>query len=239
MAEIYSREITITMNMLDYQDYVKPSAFLDAVQFVGSEHSDAMKCGFSDLISQDVIWVVIKNEINIYKKVKTPSSLRFVTYPLKPRIFEYPRDTEVYQGDELIALIRATWMMYSLKENKIVTLPVYSNTELKEPIVSGRIQRIEKISKEEMNFEKEVEVTYHQIDHNKHLNNTHYLDFFSDIFEDKYNFKRINVEYIKQAYIHQKISLFSAKINNFAYVFGYIGDEQIFAVKGEIQDEDQ
>ena len=57
------------------------------------------------------------------------------------------------------------------------------------------------------------------IDHNKHMNNTHYFDFFLDIFGDEKIVESAQIEYIKQVYLGDNIDLYKHNDENYDEIY--------------------
>lgn len=231
--EQYSKEYTITYNSVDCYDFLKPSAILDLTQDIAAEHADKLGIGFEDFIKKDLIWVVVRNHFEILKPIKLPKRVKIVTYPIKNRLIEYPRDYEVYYDDELFIKGRSIRMIFDLKKQS----PISENFEVLNNNIPGLFkERIRKLQLPEFNesdYVKEVEVLPSMMDHNMHLNNTRSLDFYIDVFPPlkDTHIKSFQVEYTKQCFKGQKIKLYKKEDENTNYLVGKINDEICFSMK--------
>ena len=116
MMKTFKKKYQITTNMLDCTDSLKVSTFLDIAQEIAGDHAEELGCGFETMIKQDLIWVIVRNYVEIYKKPQSFKEIEVVTYPLKPRFVEFNRDTEFYHNSELFAATRSTWMVINIKD---------------------------------------------------------------------------------------------------------------------------
>ena len=66
------------------------------------------------------------------------------------------------------------------------------------------------------------------LDHNGHLNNTRYLDFYLDVFKPEKSPKILQVEYTKQSFLGDKLKLFEYENEDKKYLYGYKDDELRF-----------
>ena len=78
-------------------------------------------------------------------------------------------------------------------------------------------------------------VTYSMLDHNGHMNNTHYLDWFLDIYKTQ-NIKTVQVEYVRQSFLGNKLWLYGSKHGNLISLYGYHQDELRFYMQVRIED---
>lgn len=224
MNEVFSKKFTTTYNLFDKYDILKLTGMLDLSQEISSDHAAILGCGYDDLIKEDLIWVVVRTYVEIYKPIKYNEYITLKTYPLKPRFIEYNRDVVFYdENDEVVAIIKSIWMILNLKNFEIETPKLYENIDFSavRPILDFRVKKLPVIDKNLLKFEKEVEVTYSMLDHNGHMNNTRYVDFFYDIYRPKGLISKFQIEYIKQSFEGEKISLYSYVINEKHYLFGY------------------
>ena len=116
MKKTYRKTYQITTNMLDCHDCLKMSTLLDVAQEVAGDHAEELGCGFETMIKQDLIWVIVRNYVEIIKKPINFKEIEVVTYPLKPRFVEFNPETEFYHDGELFAVSRSTWMVINIKD---------------------------------------------------------------------------------------------------------------------------
>lgn len=232
--EKYYKKYTITTNMLDANDNVKPSSILDIAQEIAGEHADHLGVGFLDLYKEGLIWVIVRNKVTIFKSLKNIKYLDVYTYPIKPNFIEIPRDTEFYYNEELVAVTRSIWMIYDINSNELAESFDLSNLISDfNGVYDTRVKRIKSPEKELLNFECKRKVLYSMLDHNKHLNNTKYLDFYNDIFKDESSkFISFQAEYLKQGYLDEEINIYSYKEEKSNWIVVYNSNEEImFYVK--------
>ncbi len=228
------KEITITTNDLDSYDYLKPSSILDFSQFVAGKHADELKIGFNEFIKKDLIWVVVRNYFEIIKPIKNPDFIKVMTYPTKNKFVEYPRNYIFYdENNEEIIKGKSIWMIYNIKTKEVLmdNFKELENNDLKD-VFDFRIKKLNFEDKSNLNYIKDVMITQSLCDHNKHLNNTRCLDYFIDIYEPKENelVKRFQVEYVKQVYKGDLISLYKFNKDNLNYLYGYRKNELVFCI---------
>ena len=228
MMKTFKKKYQITTNMLDCTDSLKVSTFLDIAQEIAGDHAEELGCGFETMIKQDLIWVIVRNYVEIYKKPQSFKEIEVVTYPLKPRFVEFNRDTEFYHNSELFAATRSTWMVINIKDFSVKAPDFFKDFDDDQGFFKRRIRKLTNIKKEELEKVKDIEVTYSMLDHNGHMNNTRYLDFYLDVFRPKTPIKTLQVEYTKQSFLDDILTIYKKEIDGKKYLAGYKDDELRF-----------
>lgn len=234
MGNSYKKSFEITNSMLDKDDYLKYSKILDLVQRACELHADELHIGFKEMLERGYIWVVIQNEITMFKNVKNPKSIEIETFIMKNRFVEYPRENHIIHDGEVIGVVRSIWMILDAKNFTLQTPEIYKEIEpYDKPLIDGRIPRVDPIEFDKLELKDQSKVVYSQIDHNNHLNNTYYADYFMNAFRRNHTIKRMQIEYLKQAFLDDLLSLYCYETDKYCYLFGYKDKEKIFAIKGE------
>lgn len=233
MQKTYRKTYQITTNMLDCHDCLKMSTLLDVAQEVAGDHAEELGCGFETMIKQDLIWVIVRNYVEIIKKPINFKEIEVVTYPLKPRFVEFNRETEFYHDGELFAVSRSTWMIINIKDFSVKAPDFFKGFDDDLGYFKRRIRKLPVIEKSQLQKVKEVDVLYSMLDHNGHMNNTKYVDFYLDIFRPEFSVKTLQIEYIKQSFLDDKLSLYIKENEGKRYLSGYKDDELKFYMECE------
>lgn len=233
MQKTYRKTYQITTNMLDCHDCLKMSTLLDVAQEVAGDHADELGCGFETMIKQDLIWVIVRNYVEIIKKPINFKEIEVVTYPLKPRFVEFNRETEFYHNGELFAVSRSTWMVINIKDFSVKAPDFFKDFDDDLGYFKRRIRKLPVVDKSQLQKVKEAEVLYSMLDHNGHMNNTKYVDFYLDIFRPEFSVKTLQIEYIKQSFLDDKLSLYIRENEGKRYLSGYKDDELKFYMECE------
>lgn len=233
MQKTYRKTYQITTNMLDCHDCLKMSTLLDVAQEVAGDHAEELGCGFETMIKQDLIWVIVRNYVEIIKKPINFKEIEVVTYPLKPRFVEFNRETEFYHDGELFAVSRSTWMVINIKDFSVKAPDFFKDFDDDLGYFKRRIRKLPVIEKSQLQKVKEADVLYSMLDHNGHMNNTKYVDFYLDIFRPEFSVKTLQIEYIKQSFLDDKLSLYIKENEGKRYLSGYKDDELKFYMECE------
>lgn len=230
---VFEENFRITTNMLDSNNFLKPSSILDIAQCAASDHAEILHLGFNDLIKKNYIWVVIRNKVEIIKNLKDLKVVKVVTFPNDPRFIEYPREVLIYnEDDELLYKIKQVWTIINIKTNEIVTEKFENYGSDHPSLFLERVKKISSLHTEDLELINNIKIPYSYCDHNGHLNNSHYLDFYIDSSTNynKLGIKSFQIEYLKQAYLNNVIDILYkySKEDNKDRVLGKINGEKIF-----------
>ena len=229
MADNYSKKFLLTTNSYDCYDRIKPSTLVDLMQNTGGEHADLLHAGFSDLIKLDLIWVIVRNHMEILSHRQNVREVEVITSIAKPRLFECPRDFIIKDVDtgEVIAKSRTIWVIYNYKTKQVVDPKPFEMLITEDKGLFERVRRLPKTDEKEYEYVKDVVVSFSMIDHNKHMNNTRCLDIFLDVARLPENkvISSFQVEYEVQAYLDNLLSIYKKTENNKISIFSKIESE--------------
>lgn len=180
MAEDITTEekINIRYSETDFDRSLKPSALLNFLQDVASDNAERLGFGFSEIYPKDLMWVLLKYRIEFSKY---PIDLMQLTIRTKPRgyqrLFAY-RSFELFNNQQIIGRAFSMWSLVNFKtmglssvEQTFAGNPYMKKFEKQEDdLVFGKIPALERID-----FSKEFEVRYNDIDVNRHANNGNYI----------------------------------------------------------------
>ncbi len=232
---IFKEEFRITNNMITNKDYLKLSSILDIAQQVAGDHADKLGIGYHDFIKKDLIWVVARNRVEIINNISDIKKVSATTFAFNSRLYEFPRDVLIKVGYKEVAKIRQTWVVYNIKKNEMESFSFEEFATDRESLFNYRIRKIPVTNKEELTYIKDVKIPLSYCDHNGHLNNTHYLDFYYDEYwcDHQVDVKAFQIDYINQAYLNETISLYIKDENNKHILYGYRGEDRIFVLEVE------
>ncbi len=239
MNESYERLFTLTNNLFDTTDHLKLSSILDFSQEISGNHADILGSGYDDFIKNNLIWIVARNHIKFIKPISYMHNLKVITQPLSQRFVEYPREVLIYdENNELLCVIKTVWMVLNNKTFSVETPYIYQNIDFNNINFydDSRLRKLAQINKDNLKFERTIIVTYSMLDHNGHMNNTHYLDLYLDVFKKENDIDSIQIEYVKQAFLNDNISIYSFRDDSFNYLYGYIENDLCFYIHAKIKE---
>lgn len=188
-------------------DYRLQSTITTIVNFmgdIGTEQSEKLGAGIEYLNSKNMTWVFYQYDITVNRYPKYGERLRVETEPSGFRKFYATRDYIFYDdNNEKVVEAKAIFFLIDTNKRRAMRVPedqyeIYGiETELGKEF---KIDRIEKL--EEAMYSKQFKTRYSDIDSNKHVNNTKYIEWAIetlplDLVKD-YELKRIIVTFEKE-----------------------------------------
>lgn len=221
--------------MLTNKDYLKLSSILDIAQQVAGDHADKLKIGYHEFIEKDLIWIVARNKVEIINNIPNIKKISATTFAFNSRLYEFPRDVVIKVGNKAVAKIRQTWVVYNIKKNEMESFSFEEFATDRSSLFNYRIRKIPVINKDELVYIKDIKIPLSYCDHNGHLNNTHYLDFYYDEFyaTHEVNVKSFQIDYISQAYLNDILSLYIKEESNKHILYGYKENKLVFSLEIE------
>ena len=88
---MYKEKIKITSIDVDNNFELKLSSLFKIMQEVASNHVESLNVGHYDLLKHNLLWVVIRIEVKIYKAIKLDDIITVTTHPGEQKSFIFPR----------------------------------------------------------------------------------------------------------------------------------------------------
>ncbi|MGD9886583.1 MAG: acyl-[acyl-carrier-protein] thioesterase [Bacilli bacterium] len=216
-----TKEYNLTIGDFDENDQIKPSAILNYFQDVAAWHSWQLHAGYSHLLAENKIWILIKNKFIIYEQPSFFESIKIKSWPLPNDKIYYPRSYQIKNHSEkIIGEGMSLWAIINLKSQMIARTPwnlgdCYNPTRL-------------------MSFEKKIEtplqdqlvdkytVRSFDVDHYHHMNNAMYANLIHHVQGLLHLLPVTNLEihYLRQAKLYDTIYLSFSENNHSWFVFG-------------------
>ncbi len=211
---LHTEKMKLNSSMFDLNDKIKPSAILEIFQDVAGFHVEKLGVGFKDLLEKGLLWVVTRIKFDVIKSPVPYQEVVAETWPHQSGKIDFDRDFLIKSNDGKV-LIKGTskWCVISLKTRKFA-LPTcieypegsmfYDKVNYDERFVkTASIER-----KRIADFSHVVE--FHEIDHNKHLNNAFYATYVFDTMKSD-EFSHMQINFISECKLDDKIEVFKEK----------------------------
>lgn len=228
---------------VDSYDILKPSALLGFMQESAGFSADELGFGYEILKKNNLGFILSGWYVQLNRPIRYGELLTVHTWPVRPNNVIFLRDYELYVGDEKVGAAVSRWCMMDVVNFKI--MPVLSffknydlsiwNTERSMEFNSWKI-RVE----ENLAGVYSHEIGYCDYDHYFHMNNTRYADYMLSAFSDKdFNGKfisKLQISYVKQCKIGDKLELLRADNGGESYIEGKVGGELRVQIKVRIDE---
>ena len=181
MERIYEKNYLLTDMDTDAFGRAKPSALLSFAQDIAGEHAALLSDNWEELQKKHLFWAVSRHHLEILEAPKIGQTLLLRTWPMETTRVAYPRAVEGYdQEGKLLFRMVSLWVLMDTEKRSLVLpgkggLPIDGcnrgcEGKLPASLLPG-------------NYENAGcrAVTFSELDRNRHMNNTRYLDWIADL----------------------------------------------------------
>jgi acyl-ACP thioesterase len=179
MVNTYDETFVIRPRDCDLNEKWRPSAVLETMQDVAGTHSMLLGCGRSDLVRNNIVWVLSRCELHMDRYPSVGEKITVHTFPTPTRICFFPR-YYIFTDEhgKMIGKAGSLWLLLDLTTRRMlppgdVGKLIPDNRDLSVPMnlpaTVGQLQGEE--------FVSEYKPVYTDIDVNGHVNNTRYADW--------------------------------------------------------------
>ena len=212
----YNDQYYVKSSEVDAYQELRPSSLLKILQDLATEGSKILGAGPDKTLDKGYLWVFSKLDINIERMPKYQETINLSTFPNEMMHFIYPRTYLLKdKDDDLLVKATSIWCLIDAKTRKILR-PSETGIGVHSPIKAEPIARI---SKKEVELKDSRVVRYTDIDLNKHLNNTKYLDFICDLYDSNFfainHMRRITIAFHQEVKEGEKIDIYASSDNSY------------------------
>ncbi len=228
----HSSDYAFRYTDVDFQDIIRPAAFLSVMQQSACLSADELGFGYENLKPKNIGFILSNWYVELIRPLSYSDVLTVHTWPVKPKHMMVFRDFELFVGSEKVGVGTSRLCLVDLSTFSLVSTSVIFddvhveyNAFRSTPFNSWKIPRAEG---GECTYSKII--SYSDYDHYNHANNTRYADLLMDAFSvDELRGKWVSqfrISYVKQCKYGEKISFRRLKLEDGAWVVeGVAGDE--------------
>lgn len=233
---MYKENVTITSVDVDQNLELRLSNLFKYFQLVGSNHVKKLGASHQDLINHNVLWVVIRMDVKIFRMPKLDEEVVFMTHPGETRSFVFPRHFHVFdKKGNLIISSSSMWALMDKDTRKVVLKPE-GLVKIKSESSKYDLPLPDKVVGDAPSKIMTNKVRYTDIDLNGHLNNTSYIEFILNTHKPEFykenKISSISINYDKEIRSTDEVTLCSNNSNP-EIIKGNVGEFTHFAAKLE------
>lgn len=212
MNHISEERINVRYSDIDFDQSLKPFSLLNFFQDIASDNAERLGFGYSYIYPKNLMWVLLKYRIEFSEY---PTGIHDFTLRTIPRgynrLFAY-RNFELDCGGKNIARASSMWSLVDIENKSLVNIgDVIDNPYFGKFISNETDLSFQKVPQiENVDFEKEFEVRYNDIDVNRHANNGNYiiwaLEPLDADFRTHHKLKTIDMIFKKEAKLGEKLT---------------------------------
>ena len=223
----YKEKYYVKSSEVDIHQSLKLSSLLKILQDLATEGSKILNAGTDKTLDKGYLWVFSKLQISINRLPRYEETINLSTYPNEMMHFIYPRTFEIKDlEDNMLVKATSMWCLIDTNTRKIV-LPSETGVGVKSDIKADPISKI--ITQDVRLVESRV-VKYTDLDLNKHLNNTRYLDYICDLYDSKFfmdhKIGKINIAFHQEVREGEVVDIYASSDNN--YFLFKVNDKTVF-----------
>lgn len=207
MTTVYKESFTISQLHADCHGFAKPSVLLYFAQEVAGNHCQSL---VPDQPEQ-LFWALSRNKVQFTRIPKLGETITLETWPLPATRVAYPRSTIAYDemGNEIFRAI-SLWVLMD-KDSRAMVLPGRSGVDVPGILRGNELTVPHSILPVPLQNKNLRQVRYTDLDQNKHMNNTRYLDWVADLLPSAFfcahPIKELTLCYLNEALEGQTLSL--------------------------------
>ena len=223
----YKEDYLVKSADVDAFHNMKLSSLMKILQNLAYDGAAILGAGKDKTFERGYLWVFSKLEIQIERFPYDQEIVKLSTFPNELMHFVYPR-TFLIKDNQDNLLVKATsfWCLINSNTRKIA-LPSETGIGATSDI---KADAISKIVTKDVSLKESRVVRYTDIDLNKHLNNTRYLDFICDLYDIDYfknhEIKRLDIAFHHEVKEKEVVDIY-ASIDNTYFVFK-VNDTKVF-----------
>jgi acyl-ACP thioesterase len=207
MTSVHKESFTISQLHTDCHGKCKPSVLLYFAQEVAGNHCQ-------NLVPNQpkrLFWALSRNKVQFTRIPTLGETITLETWPLPATRVAYPRSTIAYDemGNEVFRAI-SLWVLMD-KESRAMVLPNKSGVDVPGILRGNELTVPHSILPVPLQNQLRRKVCYTDLDQNKHMNNTRYLDWVEDLlpsaFFGVHSLKELTLCYLNEALEGQTLSL--------------------------------
>lgn len=210
---IFEEEYEIHYYEVDYNKRALITSIVDFLGDIATRQSEELGIGIDYLKENGLCWVLYKWNIDMYKYPVYGEKVLIRTCPCSMRKFYAYRTFELINSKgEVLSKAESIWFLINIEKRRPVRIGenIYKAYGL--TFNDNKSLEIENIKKlESVNYEKQFDVRYSDIDTNRHVNNEKYIAWAIETLPLdtvlNYTLKNIKVTYEKETTYGETISV--------------------------------
>lgn len=230
------KHCTLFESDFDVTSHVNPRRVMELMQDAATSHADNLGIGWDYMDSQGLFWILSKVKIVFHKPLNRQTrDFMLYTWPVKAnRLYAERRFKAVDECGEALFSSSTLWMIVERDSRRIASREVvaryysfdFDSAECGCDVDFDRVRRDESYA---LCYERAIRRT--DLDINKHVNNTNYIDYALDVLDETEQVTDVEIVYHKEMTLGDKVCVYSKRDSNSVYVVGERDGQTCFTIK--------
>jgi acyl-ACP thioesterase len=231
LEKSYKRDFHLDCFLLDHQGKASLVTYFNLMQEIALKHANMLGFGFNDMVKNNMIWVLTRMGLEIYKTLKWDETITIKTWSRGIDGAYSFREFEFYdQQNNKIGIASSSWVPIDIqtrKPTKVFDVETVEKIAIKDSV---------EIELKKVFLPKEMEVGFHHkvrltdLDINNHANNARYVEWIynslpKDFFQNQNGFK-FHINYLGEAKLHDQVEIKRSPLDGIKKDFYFEGRNQ-------------
>ena len=215
----YTDTHNVISQYTDADGVLRPAALLRYMQEAASNAMIADGPSYDELAERGLIFVISKITMSIYADIHANDTIEVETWATESTRASYNRAYRVLRDGMVVAEAASVWALLDTNRRRLVRVGDidlgYREDEPLDIEVPAKLR-----IPEDMKLLGERRVSYSDIDRNRHMNNTAYVDMICDyVFRTEIGrVSRITVSYVSEAPFGEELKIYAASDDDTHYI---------------------
>lgn len=233
ICNLYESDFDVTSN-------VKTHRIMELMQDAATTHADELGVGWNDMDEKGLLWILSKVKIVFHKPLdRNTREFKLYTWPIASnRLYLERRFDAVDEQGKALFSSSTLWMIVERDTRKIASRDVVAkyydfDFDTAECLCDNNFDRLRRDGAYSFAYERQVRRT--DLDINKHVNNTNYINFALDLLNETEQVEEAEIVYHKELKFGDVVQVYCKRDGNVLYVVGE-RDQICFTIKLTVKD---
>lgn len=219
---------------------LRPSVLFRWLQEISIAHTEELGAGRTKTLDKGVLWVVARVKLEVSRMPVYDEKVTLKSWAGDTMRVLFPRHY-VIEDEKGNAIVRASamWLLMDAKERRLA-FPDQYGVVVPGTKEDGELSLPMGVSLKEQKEKKQFVVTYSQVDINKHMNNSKYLDEMEDVLGGEYlenhELATLEIEFKSEIKLSSQVTLAYTVDGDNLEMIGYVSDVPCFELKAAFKE---
>lgn len=226
---IHKTKITLYNSKFDTNEKLTAKAILEIFQDVAGIHAEEIGVGYVAMLEKNLYWVLSRVKFDILTMPQPNQEVIVETWPHEKGRIDFDRDFKVSSLDgEVLIIGTSKWCVINTETRSLERTDnvVYNGECCLDVNYHDRFLKIN-LPQTELKSVFEYSVTFSDLDHNKHMNNTNYANLVANAAENK-DFSHFEINFLNECLIGDILNVSVTTSQDGEYITGTTNNKTAF-----------